>query len=114
MSYPQQPFKKQALPHGRGCSRCILSSGNWERFRGEVANVIDCSIVVNGFQLRSSYQVHFRSNITGKYNNLHFIPLEIFSIAQELFVDTVDLIFHLTKKQTHINPYRRGRVFQKT
>ena len=32
------------------------------RFRGEVANVLDCDILVSEFEFRSRYYVYFRTN----------------------------------------------------
>ena len=34
-----------------------------------VANVLDCDIVVSEFELQSRYNVHFWTNIIGKYMN---------------------------------------------
>ena len=43
------------------------------RFRGIVANVLDCKIVVKEFELQSRYYVHFHTNSLGKCKN-PFIP----------------------------------------
>ena len=39
---------------------------SWESNRGLVANVLDCDIVVNEFELQSCCYVHFLTNTLGK------------------------------------------------
>ena len=41
-----------------------------ESFRGVVANMLDCDIVVSEFELQSRYYVHLRTNTLGKGINL--------------------------------------------
>ena len=41
---------------------------------GDVANVLDCDIVVREFEFQSRYYVHFRTNALWKGMNSHILP----------------------------------------
>ena len=43
---------------------CIRNK--WRSPRGIMAKVLDCGLEVSGFQLQSSYYVHFRTNDLSK------------------------------------------------
>ena len=42
--------------------------------RGEMANVMDCGLEVNEFELHSRYYIHFQTKILGKGTNPLILP----------------------------------------
>ena len=48
-----------------------------ESLWGVAANVLDCDIIVNGFELQSGYYVHFRTINLGKGMNPLILLLNV-------------------------------------
>ena len=60
--------------------------------RGVVANVLDCNIVINEFELQSCYYIDFRTNTLGK---------DINSLKGCIWLKITHEGYHAIKKETN-------------